>query len=191
MRAFIAIELPPGIQEALGRVQNLLREQLRYHPTCDSQLRWSKPEGIHLTLKFLGEISQLQANQAVDLLRRFGPFEKFTIEIKGCGFFPDRRRPRVLWAGIAAPPALADLALRIEKSMASIGFPVETRSFVPHLTLARFKAPRPQTTLETALTQLSHQAIGQFEVSEFLLFESQLSAGSLVQYRKVARFPEP
>jgi RNA 2',3'-cyclic 3'-phosphodiesterase len=189
MRAFIAIELPPRIQSALGEVQALLREQLRSHGSSDRELRWARPDGIHLTLKFLGEISQEQSDRAAELLRRFETFETFTIGIKGYGFFPDRHRPRVFWAGVVGPRALADLAGRIERTMASMGFLGEARALAPHLTLARFRAPRRQAALEAALDQLRDRAIGEFEVSEFFLFESQLLEGAPAQYRKVARFP--
>jgi 2'-5' RNA ligase len=189
MRAFIAIELPREIQRTLGQVQDLLREQLRADTASGLELRWVRPEGIHLTLKFLGEISPEQANQVVEALSRLQPFERFTIQVRGYGFFPDRRRPRVLWAGIIAPPALSELAKAVEKAMASIGFEIETRAFSPHLTLARFKSLSPPTSLAAALDRLTDRAIGEVEVSELVMFESQLSPGSPAQYRKVASFP--
>jgi RNA 2',3'-cyclic 3'-phosphodiesterase len=191
MRAFIAVDLPSEIQRALGELQTRFQARLRSHASGSARFRWTRPEGIHLTLKFLGEISEAQSNQAVELLRGLEPFEKFNVEIKGYGFFPDRRRPQVLWAGLAAPPALAELARRIDRTMASVGFPAEHRSFAPHLTLARFKVPRRQPVLEALLTELGDQPVGQFEVAQFFLFESHLAFGSAAQYRKVARFPNP
>ena len=190
MRAFIAVDLPPEIQMALGQAQALLREQLRSGAGHDESLRWASVEGIHLTLKFLGEISQEASHRVVSALRALQPFEPFPVEIRGYGFFPDRRRPQVLWAGIIAPPVLAELAGRIDGAMATLGYPPETRPFAPHLTLARLKGRRRQPVLESALTQFGERTLGQFEISELFLFESQLSFGAPAQYRKVARFPD-
>jgi RNA 2',3'-cyclic 3'-phosphodiesterase len=191
MRAFIAVELPPEIRTALSEIQARLQAHLSSDSRGDSELRWTRPEGIHLTLKFLGEISERQSAEVVKLLRRIAPSGRFTVEIRGYGFFPDRRRPQVLWAGVIAPPALAELARRIDRTTASIGFPTERRTFAPHLTLARFKSPRRQPALEALLGEFREQSVGHFEVSEFFLFESRLSFGSPAEYRKVARFPDP
>ncbi|HTV55417.1 MAG TPA: RNA 2',3'-cyclic phosphodiesterase [Terriglobia bacterium] len=191
MRAFVAIELPSEIQDALTEVQTRIQARLRSRALGNAGFRWALPQGIHLTLKFLGEISDVQSTHVVDCLSRLGSFERIRVEVKGYGFFPDRRRPQVLWAGLIAPPALAELARRIEGALAAMGFPAENRKFAPHLTLARLKTPRRQPVLEALLAELCDQPLGQFEVSEFFLFESHLSFGSPAQYRKVARFPNP
>jgi 2'-5' RNA ligase len=94
----------------------------------------------------------------------------------------------VFWAGIVAPPALGELAGRVEDSMANLGFAREGRAYRPHLTLARFRNPRPQPALSELLGQESETTIGHFEVSEFFLFESKLSPHG-AEYRKVGRFP--
>jgi RNA 2',3'-cyclic 3'-phosphodiesterase len=189
MRAFIAIDLPPEIRRALGDVQSRFETQLRSRGLSDAGLRWTRADGIHLTLKFLGEISLADSIRVVELLRGFEPFEKFSVQVKGYGFFPDRRRPQVLWAGLVAQPALVQLASQIDRAMASIGFAAERRTYSPHLTLARFKIPRRQPVLEALLAEFGDEPVGQFEVPEFFLFESHLSVGSPAQYRKVARFP--
>jgi len=182
MRAFIAIDLPESIHAALSR------QQVAFRAAC-LDARWTHPEGIHLTLKFLGEISEEQVTRVSEALATLGPFEKFSIEVKGFGFFPDARRPRVFWTGLVAPPALGQLAERVQASMEELGFAREDRPFTPHLTLARFKIPRPQPTLQALLQQQGETALGQFEVSEFFLFESKLSPHG-AEYRKVVRFPK-
>ena len=181
MRAFIAIDLPESIQAALGRQQAVFRA------TCP-EAGWTRPEGVHLTLKFLGEISDDQVRQVKEALARLTPLEKFSIEVKGFGFFPDPRRPRVFWVGLEAPPALGELAGRVEGCMERLGFPREDRPFTPHLTLARFKVPRPQPALQALLERQKEVTMGRFEVSEFFLFESKLSPHG-AEYRKVARYP--
>ncbi len=180
MRAFIAIDLPDPIRAALGKAQESLRS------LC-SGARWTRPEGIHLTLKFLGEISDARVAQINEALSKAGPFEPFSVEVSGFGFFPNAKRPRVFWAGVAAPPALAELATRIEAQMEKFGFAREERDFSPHLTLARFKDPRPQPELSSAAAAAAASSFGKFGVSDFFLFESKLSPHGAV-YRKVMRF---
>lgn len=181
MRAFIAIELPDELHDRLAR------EQTRFRAAA-ADARWTRPEGIHLTLKFLGEISEEQVAQVKEALEEIGSFEPFGVRAKGFGFFPDARRPRVFWAGLDAPPELAQLAARIESAMATLGFATENRAFSPHLTLARFKEPRPQPRLLALIADQGEMDLGEFEASEFYLWESKLSPQG-AQYRKVARFP--
>ena len=181
MRAFIAIDLPETLRDALERSQRTFRASA-------PDARWTRPQGIHLTLKFLGEIQDQQVEKVKERLAALGRFELFRIEVKGFGFFPDARRPRVLWAGVEAPPGLAELAASVEAAMETLGFPREDRPFRPHLTLARFKESRPQPGLEKALGEFGETFLGAFEPTEFLLFESRLSPRG-AEYRKVARFP--
>ncbi len=182
MRAFIAIDLPESLHAALAEAQQNLR-------SAAQDARWTRPEGIHLTLKFLGEISDAQTKQVVEALTQIGPFEPFTIEVKGFGFFPQAQRPRVFW--VASWPRRHWRTRRAHRkpAMENIGFAREDRAFSPHLTLARFQVPRPQPALEAAIVaREGRNSLGKFEASEFFLFESKLSPqGS--QYRKVMRFP--
>jgi len=181
MRAFVAIELPPAVQGELRRQQAALR-------AVAPEARWTRPEGIHITLKFLGEIDSVKVDSVVKTLAALGPFTGFEIELKDFGFFPDARRPRVFWAGVHAPAGLTDLAARVEEAMEDLGFAPEEHTFTPHLTLARFKIPRSQPDLAAAVEKQRHLSLGRFHVSEFFLFESKLSPQG-AEYRKVARFP--
>lgn len=182
MRAFIAIDLPEQVRAALRR------EQTAFRAICPDG-RWTRPEGIHLTLKFLGEISDDQVKQVTEGLKSLAQFEEFSAETKGFGFFPDSRRPRVFWAGIQAPPALSELVDRVEASLEKLGFAREERPYNPHLTLARFKIPRPQPALQAAVGPKKDLSLGVFRVPEFFLFESRLAPQG-ADYRKVARFPD-
>jgi len=181
MRAFVAIDLPEEIRAVLCRQQASFR-------SASPDARWASPEGIHLTLKFLGEISDQKAREVCDSLKKVVRFEAFEVGLKGFGFFPDARRPRVFWAGVRADDRLSQLAEQVEEVMWVIGFPREERSFRPHLTLARFKLPQPQPALQELLTQQAEGEVGNFKVSEFFLFESKLSPQE-AQYRRVERFP--
>ena len=181
MRAFIAIDLPSEIQAALAR------QQAAFRPVCP-EARWTRPQGTHLTLKFLGEIGEEKVGQVTEALSAFPAFPPFAVEVKGFGFFPNARHPSVFWAGIVAPPDLAELARRVEDATERLGFARERRDFNPHLTLARFKVPRPQPELRALVEQQADASLGRFEASEFFLFESKLSPHG-AEYRKVARFP--
>jgi len=181
MRAFIALDLPEHVHLALSAAQQSFRNSCR-------DARWARPEGIHLTLKFLGEISDRQYKLVGESWEQIKTVEPFSLEVKGFGFFPVSRHPRVLWAGVVAPPALGKLASQVEDLMERAGFPREERAFSPHLTLARFPGARPQPALEAAVAARSDESLGRFEVSEFFLFESRLSPQG-AQYKKVLRFP--
>jgi 2'-5' RNA ligase len=182
MRAFLAIDLPENIRAALGR------QQAAFRAACPDA-RWTRPEGIHLTLKFLGEISDEQVRRVTEALGNFAPLDVFSVNIRGFGFFPDARRPRVFWAGVQAPPGLGQLAGQVEGAMEKLGFAREPRPYTPHLTLARFQTPRPQPALQALIEPLGEISLGEFEVSGFFLFESKLSPHG-AEYRKLARFPK-
>jgi RNA 2',3'-cyclic 3'-phosphodiesterase len=188
MRLFVAVDLPEPTKAALTEQQRALRTAAALTSKHNVDMNWTRPEGIHLTLKFLGEIPIEQVTQVTQALAGLESFEPFTLQVKGFGFFPDARRPRVLWVGVESPPALGQLAQRVETAMNRLGFAAEDRPFSPHLTLARFKVPRPRPELLAQLEPRRGLVLGRFEVSEFFLFESRLSSCG-AQYQKVARFP--
>lgn len=183
MRLFIAIDLPASVRAALDREQARLRE------ACAGRrdIRWT-PEGLHLTLKFLGQVELGRLPQITSALKVLGGFEPFEVEVGGFGFFPSARRPRVFWVGLEAPPALGRLASRVEAAAESLGFARENRQFQPHLTLARFEEQRPQPALEAALRAGRAGGFGRFTVTEFFLFESKLRPGG-AQYSRIESFP--
>ncbi len=188
MRTFVAIDLPEALQVALAHIQSKFRSTLPRSAESNDDVRWTRPEGIHLTLKFLGETSSEQLEKVKQALEVIERFEKFPVAVKGFGFFPDPRRPRVLWAGVEAPPPLAELAGRVEDAMRQLGFPRESRPYAPHLTLARFKLSRPHPELQSLVAHEADLSLGRFEASDFYLFESKISSSGAV-YRKVAQFP--
>ena len=181
MRAFIAIDLPLEIHNELARWQATFGG-------LSADARWTRPQGLHLTLKFLGEIADAQVGEVTQALATLGSIATFPVEIKGFGFFPDARRPRVFWAGVVAPPELAQLARRVEDTLENIGFPREQRAYSPHLTLARFREPRPEPALRDAVEKQPAITLGRFDVTEFFLYESKLNPRG-AEYRKIARFP--
>lgn len=188
MRAFVAIEVPNPIRSALHERQIMFRKAL------DSQaggggLRWTAPEGMHVTLKFLGEISTLKVEDARRALETVGVFEPFDVMLKGFGFFPTARDPRVFWVGLEPASPLKALAGRVEAALGTAGFEREKRPFSPHLTLARFRDSIPPAARQALLNRAETDAFGRWDVSQFFLFESKLSTSGPPEYRKIACFP--
>ena len=168
MRAFIAIEIPPTVRAALSHC----RAELARLPVTAS---WTRPEAIHLTLKFLGEIPETSTAVVAQKLEQAASDSRaFHLQLAGLGAFPNLRRPRVLWAGLAGEVAPAQqLQLRLERELEAAGFPREEKPWKPHLTLARLKSvenPRAFTAGVEAyrLPELP------FEVDRVLLFRSEL-----------------
>ena len=133
IRSFIALPIPDPVTDVLrGTIKNL-------DDGIGERIRWVRPEGIHLTLKFMGDIDVKVINELVSLLpavaNGFAPFELTMAEL-GC--FPNNRSPRVLWAGVKGNlSALRDLHIAIDSLVGNIGLPREQREFSPHLTLGR------------------------------------------------------
>ena len=181
MRVFVAVDLPENLKGELRVRQEKLKGAAQGG-------RWVRPEGIHLTLKFLGEISEEQTGQVTQALSQVPRFEAFSVEVKGFGFFPNSRRPRVLWVGVEGGDPLAALAAQVEKSLQAVGFPSEDRPFKPHLTLARFRIPQPQPSLAKELSAVHSPSLGRITVSQFSLIESRLNPQG-AEYRKIADYP--
>lgn len=178
LRLFIAIELP---QHILTRLDNL---QFRIKQDVPSGLvRWVRPEGIHLTLQFLGDVPSEQAAAIVASLRRVGPrFAPFEFEVGGLGCFPNSRRPNVIWVGVQENSGeLSRLQGEIEQAMTPLGFRPEGRSFTPHLTLGRIKGGRPEElqVLGDYITR-SKARVGPARAEAVSLMRSELLPGGAV-----------
>lgn len=139
-RLFVALEMPQSWHEALGQLQDKMRAALlTAFGEQAPRLRWSRPEGIHLTLKFLGETTRFQA-AAIDhgLRESCEAMNGFTLALGKAGAFEDRRGPRVLWVDVdGEQEPLLDLARKVDFGMTEAGFAREKRPFQAHLTLAR------------------------------------------------------
>ncbi len=135
IRAFIAIDLPPDVQDCLEQVSAELKEQVG-----EKCIRWVPVSNIHLTLKFLGDVSLKNLNVLQEILSAEVMAQKpMEISIGRLGAFPKIRRPRVLWVGVEGPPELITLQRGIESSAIKVGYSKDKREFFPHLNLgARF-----------------------------------------------------
>ena len=149
MRAFLAI--PFSANE--HRMMESLQESLATMPALDD-FRWMRPQNVHITLRFLGEVEDAQAEAIAEALRRAGEgVPAFSISVGRFGVFPHLKRPGVLWAGPSETPApLAELAANLSHHLAEAGFPPAEGPFRPHLTIARRRSrDRPPAGLEGEL----------------------------------------
>lgn len=169
MRCFVAIELPEEIRRRLGQLQGRLGE-------LDRSVRWVRPEQIHLTVQFLGEVPDRQVSAVcAAATAAAGAAEPFEIVVAGTGCFPDRGRVRVLWAGIPElPPALLAVQQAMEQRYAELGFPRENRAFRPHLTLGRTREGASASLVRAAVEREVAFAVGRFDVEALTVFQSIL-----------------
>lgn len=168
MRAFLAIEIPAAIRTLLGETS---RELAR----LPVEAGWVKPGNIHLTLKFLGDVPESSQSQIAKAMQEaVKGIPPFRLDLDGLGAFPNARRPRVLWAGLAGQAAAAQqLQGRLEERLAAAGFPREEKSFKPHLTLARIKSIADPRRLAEGLAACRLPPAS-FQVERIVLFESVL-----------------
>jgi len=194
MRLFVAVEIPPEILDRLRLLIEDLREEV-------PGVRWARPEGIHLTLKFLGEVTEQEVGPLrLELAKAVpGSTSPFPVDVAGTGVFPEKGRPRVVWAGLrqdgeALPgeraDSLVELRAAVEGAVRAAGLTrvkEETRPFKPHLTLARLGEGRPPAALAEAIASRREMPVGRFVVSSVWLFQSHLKPGGAV-YRKMEEY---
>lgn len=169
MRLFVAIELSDEVKAALAKAQAGLRADA-------DGVRWVKPSGLHLTLKFLGEVPDrdvVKVTEAVAQATRTA--EPFEMAIGGCGCFPPRGPVRIVWAGVfEASGALAPCVESLERRLEGLGFPRERRPFAPHITIGRVRDDRSAGRLRSAVEAFILDRTGQ-AVDEVTVMSSELS----------------
>ncbi len=178
MRVFIAIDLPDDIRRGLAELQHDLKNMTH-------SARWVAAESIHVTMKFIGEIPEKRL-EAIDTALVGLSWKPFTVTIRGVGFFPGNRSPRVFWAGLEAAP-MEGLAQQIDVRMEQLGFEKEKRAFRPHLTLARAREMRIHGSLVAASAKYANRDFGSFLVDRFYLFQSTLKPTGAV-YNKLKEY---
>jgi 2'-5' RNA ligase len=188
IRAFVAIELDAALRSALGELQGRLRRA----PLARLG-RWVNPAGIHLTLRFLGNVSTGSLSDLRAALRsaarEVAPFE---LALAGLGCFPNCRQPRVVWVGVQEPTgALGRLQCAVERELCALGFAPEGRAFRPHLTLARVRDQaygRERAELGAWIDGETVGRLGAMRVSEISLMRSDLRPGGAI-YTRLAAAP--
>jgi 2'-5' RNA ligase len=180
MRLFVALDIPDDVRNSLAEFTATLR------PACRNA-RWARIEGLHVTLKFIGDTSAEKAEAIKTALAAIPPRAPIPITFRGLGFFPDERRPHILWAGIKTGTELAALAAAVEAALAPLDIPREERAFSPHLTLARLDTPRILAALQDAVRNAGRLAFGRTTAENFHLYESVLKPGG-AEYTRLATF---
>lgn len=179
MRLFIAIELPEEIKGAIGALQDRFR-------ASGLGANWTRPEGIHLTLKFLGDVEEKKIDSINAAMEQAAAGTgALRLSVSGAGAFPDVRSPRVVWLGLSGDIGqLSALQADLENAMIRLGFEREARPFTPHLTLARIKFPRPRDDWQRALAGIGIVGLTAFTADRVSLMQSELHSGGAV-YREL------
>lgn len=180
MRLFVALNIPEDVRQAIDALVVKLRVLCR-------EARWVRIEGAHVTLKFIGEIPLERAEDIKAALATVPFPAPIKMSFRGLGFFPNERRPRVLWAGIEAGDELGALAAAIETALEPVGIARERRPFSPHLTLARFDSPSGLKRLHAGIAAAGSLEFGHAIAAEFRLYQSVLKRSG-AEYTRLATF---
>src|ERR1044071_2238872 len=165
MRIFIAVDLPDELRRELARLRTALE------PSSE-KVRWVSSESIHITLRFIGEVAEKRIEE-IDAALTGLTWKPFTITVRGVGFFPGTRSPRVFWAGMEAP-TMQGLTEQLDTLLERSGFDKEKRAFRPHITLARAKTTRIDPPIVSAAAKYEQHDFGSFSVDRVFLFKSTL-----------------
>lgn len=182
VRLFVALEIPAAVRDNLAafikEMQSGAFRDMRdvSQPPVEKRVRWVSPENLHVTLKFIGEVPDAKLEgirAALSTVRTDMPVE---LQFRGLAFFPDENLPTVLWTTVKASTNLQSLATDIDRTLATQGIAKEKRTFVPHLTLARFLPPGLNEKLLTAIHKNGQREFEIFQTHEFQLIKSKLEA---------------
>jgi len=181
LRAFIAVEIPIVIRQAVCDAASDLQTEV------GALVRWVPMENMHLTLKFIGDISPSNVDMLSQMLRAEADlFNCFELHLSGLGSYPSLKRPRVIYIGIQAPAALEALHRGIESASRRLGYESEERGFSPHLTIGRVKqnvTATEQQTIRRALEETKIDSLGTARVDSVHLYKSDLKPTGSVYTR--------
>jgi RNA 2',3'-cyclic 3'-phosphodiesterase len=175
VRTFVCFEIPKDVTHSL-------RDLIHYLKTFGRGVRWVRHDGIHLTLKFLGDVDEAQISKIeTELENIVSKFQPISVSIAGQGAFPNFQRPRVFWVGLNEPTgSVQTIQQNIEDALVSLGFEKENRRFSPHLTLGRVRFNDP--SIDKISKELQRIKIEEhnFFVNEIILMKSDLQAGGAI-----------
>ncbi len=168
-RCFVAVEVDePQLRAALRRVQEAL-------VATGADLKAVEEENIHVTLKFLGEITEERTTRVTELIRGIA-FKPFTLDFRGVGVFPSLSRPSVIWAGVAGDASeMLTVFTELESELKALGFEPERRPFQPHVTLCRVRGGYKRAELAEAVEAMAYEKFGLQRVEHIYLKKSLLT----------------
>lgn len=178
MRLFLAVDLPGSFKTALT---DLIRQLRGTHANVPG-IRWSRPENLHVTTKFIGEWPEERLPEMKQAFTHLQHSGAFPVRLEGLGWFPNPHQPRIFWIGVNAGDPLANLARATDEASAQLGVAKETRPYRPHLTLARLESPSKEalSVLRQAVASLPASDFGEFTARDFHLYQSRTGgSGSL------------
>ncbi len=170
MRVFLAFDISDEVKEnAVNSIKRLKRS--------GGNVRWVKPENMHFTIKFFGEITEDEVENIDRVIKEhLKNFNKFKVKVSGINTFPPLpKNPRVVWAGIEYFEELERIHKVLIPAFQKIGFPEEYREFKPHLTLGRVKNTNGISGLKKAIEKNQNQFFGEFEIKTLILYKSKLT----------------
>lgn len=169
IRVFIAISFNQKLTKELKEIQDQFKR-------LSLNASWVKPENIHLTLKFLGEIETNRISQIFDPINKTASaFSSFNLRFSKLGIFPNWNRPRIFWIGLDdKEEILKKLKKRLELELFNVGFLRDMKPFSPHLTLARLRSPNNKNLLKKEIEKFSVPLTRLIKVSEIKLYKSSL-----------------
>lgn len=172
MRLFVALQIPDSIRNDYAvLIDDLRRLEGKASP---KKPKWVRPENLHVTLKFIGNSDPAKLDAIREALDAVHSRQEVRLRFRDVGFFPNVKRPRVVWGGMEASQNLGALAHDVDRQIATLGFPAEERAFTPHLTLARLDPPLIAPDLQIAIEKHATREFGELQTSEFHLIESKL-----------------
>lgn len=179
LRCFVSVEFPESLKQEIGRASEPLKRS-------GADVKWVSPGNLHITLKFLGHTEEAQVQEIITALqKKIAPYNPFYITITGIGCFPEKRHPRIIWAGVEDSALLRSLQQDVEDEMAGLGYPREKRAFSPHLTIGRMRSQRKASEIVKRLEEYRALNIGAMEINEVSLMKSALKPSG-AEYSTVA-----
>jgi len=168
IRSFVALDIPSQVKEEIDGIIGELRR-------LGGNVKWVKPQNLHITLKFLGEIEPETLENVYRVTEESaGETQVLSFSLSGAGLFPNPKRPRVFWIGIKEVGELEGLSRRLDEGLEALGFQREKRGFSPHLTIGRARTPQGMERLVEGIRKMEYSS-GRIEATSLLVMKSKLT----------------
>ena len=168
IRSFVALDIPSQVKRELGGIIGKLQR-------LGGNVKWVRPENLHVTLKFLGEVEPEGLEEIYRVVEKsIRGIKAFPFSLSGAGIFPNPRRPRVFWIGIKEGGELAKLSRLLDEGLETLGFPREKRGFSPHLTIGRARTPQGLERLTEEVVRMGYSSEG-LEATSLFVMKSKLT----------------